>query len=178
MEVIEKWITRTRVEGLLILMLAIGYVWEARGIPSSVHTPGIPGPKVFPFMLGFVFGLSGLWMIISPEKRKTWKKKGEAGEEEQGASPPSTVSLLKKIGGEWRLSTMWIALLGYLVLMPSVGFPVSSAFLVGALFFLWGDTRWYVGIGFALAVTIVIYFCFAKGLEVRLPLGILAPLVK
>jgi hypothetical protein len=71
---------------------------------------------------------------------------------------------------------MWAVVLGYLLLMPWLGFPLATAVLLATFFLLLGETRWPVVLGLALAVTLVIYAGFALGLNVRLPLGVLAPL--
>lgn len=179
----KKLITRTRVEGLVILLMAIGYIWEAHNVPSLYKLPGVPGPTVFPLLLGIVFGMSGLWLIISPEKLRGRKSKGEgegdeAGQKKEVSSPSSKVSHRDKIESASHLGTMWVVLLGYLVLMPSLGFLVPTAVLLGTFFFLLGEKRWYKGIGLALVVTVLVYLGFAQGLGIRLPLGILAPLLK
>jgi len=173
MGAIKKTITRMRVEGLVILLLAIGYLWEAHNVPSLFQMPGVPGPTVFPLLLGIVFGGSGLWLIVSPENFWVKKKKEEPNEGKPKAFLPSDMSLGKRITREWHFGMMWIVLFGYLFAMPLLGFPLSTAVLLTAFFFLLGEKRWYVGIGLALVVTILVYLCFAKGLAIRLPLGIL-----
>jgi hypothetical protein len=173
MDGMKKKITKTRIEGLVILLLAIGYLWEAHNVPSLFQMPGVPGPTVFPVLLGIVFMGSGLWLILSPENFGSKKKKGEPKEVEAKASLPSGVSLGKRITREWHFGTMWVVLFGYLLAMPLLGFPLSTAILLAAFFFLLGEKRWYMGIGLALMVTILVYLCFAKGLAIRLPLGIL-----
>jgi len=53
--VIKAGATRSRLEGLAILLVALGYIWEARNVPDFYHMPGVPGPTTFPYILGIVF---------------------------------------------------------------------------------------------------------------------------
>ena len=73
---------------------------------------------------------------------------------------------------------MWIVVVGYLAFMPFVGFPVATFVLLAVFTFLLGEARWWVVVGLALVVTTVIHLGFAKGLNVRLPLGVLESLLK
>jgi hypothetical protein len=172
----KKIITRTRAEGFVILLLSFGYIWEAHKVPSLFQMPGVPGPTVFPWLLGIAFMGSGLWLIFSPEIFRARKNEGERKERGPETSLPSGVSLGRRIAGGWHFGTMWVVLFAYLFAMPSVGFPLSTPVLLATFFFLLGEKRWYVGIGLALVVTILVYLCFAKGLAIRLPLGVLMPL--
>jgi len=68
---------------------------------------------------------------------------------------------------------MWGLLIAYVFLMPTLGFIISSFVLLTAFIFLLVERRWYVGILIALVFTIAIYVGFTRGLQVRLPSGIL-----
>ena len=180
MDAIRHLITRTRVEGLAILLVAAGYLWEAQNVSDNFQMPGVPGPTAFPDLLGVVFGLAGLWLLISPDK---WLGKqkiaavDEDDEEEQPEPPASSgAGFWRRLAGSWHFYAMWAVVLGYLLLMPWLGFPLATAVLLATFFLLLGETRWPVVLGLALAVTLVIYAGFALGLNVRLPLGVLAPL--
>ena len=79
---ISKATRRGRLEGLAILLVAAGYLWEAHNVPDLYHMPGVPGPTTFPYILGIVFALSGLWLLLSPVEllarlRRPAKKGGE-----------------------------------------------------------------------------------------------------
>ncbi|MEW6261552.1 MAG: tripartite tricarboxylate transporter TctB family protein [Thermodesulfobacteriota bacterium] len=178
---VKKMITRSRVEGLAILLVALGFMWEARNVPTFYQVPGVPGPTTFPWILGIVFGLCGLWLLFSPDKLLT-KKKEAADEEEILDEPeaplPSLMDILRRITGDWHFYTMWLIILAYLFLMPWLGFLVATALLLAPFFFLLGERRWWLVTGLALGVTAIIYAAFALGLNVRLPLGVLTPLLK
>lgn len=168
----KKTTTTTRIEGLVILLLAIGYLWEAHNVPSLFQMPGVPGPTVFPILLGIAFTGGGLWLVLFPENLRLKKKRGPK-EVEAKTTYPFDVTLGKRIAKGWHFGTMWVVLFGYLLAMPWLGFPLSTALLLAFFFFLLGEKRWYVAIGVALIVTLLIYLCFAKGLAIRLPLGMI-----
>jgi hypothetical protein len=170
---------RSRIEGLVILLVAVGYLWEAHNVPDFYKLPGVPGPTTFPVLLGIVFGLCGLWLLISPKDLLARKKVAE----ENRVAPPQKPAvagrgLLAQIASDWHFYCLWVIIISYLYFMPSLGFPVATAFLLATFFFLLGEKRWYIIVGLALLATALIYVCFALGLNVRLPLGVLDPLVK
>ncbi len=166
MGTVKQWITRTRMEGLVILLVAGAYVWEAHNVPDLYQMPGVPGPTTFPYLLGIIFGLAGLWFLVAPD----------------GAAPRRHTAagqgLWHRLRADLHFYAMWVVILGYLALMPVVGFPVATFVLLAAFTYLLGEQRWWVVLGLALGVTLVIHLGFARGLNVRLPLGVLEPLLK
>jgi hypothetical protein len=132
--------------------------------------PGVPGPTVFPLLLGIVFALAGAWLLIHPGTR--------ADQEETGEDEKPSGSFWGGLLAHWHTCVMWGVILVYLFVMPDLGFPVATALLLLIFFVLLGETRWYVVIGLALGATLAIHLGFALGLNVRLPLGVLAPLFK
>lgn len=179
MSVIAKLITRTRIEGLIILLVAAGYLWESQNVPDIFQMEGVPGPTAFPMVLGFVFGVMGLWLVIS--RSKSMHRSLPAADEPREATSKAPAALGQfrtKIAGSWQFLAIWALVLAYLFFMPDVGFPVSTAILLAAFFSVLGERRWWVLAGLSLAATVLIYFGFAEGLNVRLPLGILEPLVR
>jgi putative tricarboxylic transport membrane protein len=154
-------ITRTRTEALVVLIGVVGYLWAGLRLPLHYQMPGVPGPTVFPLILGAIMAGGALWLLIFP------------GTEEELKKSPSGHGLWHRLLRAWRFFLMWGLLIAYVFLMPGLGFVISSAVLLAALFFLLGEKRWYLGIPIALVFTIGIYMAFAKGLHIRLPLGIL-----
>ena len=63
MDTLKQLTTRTRVEGLVIMLVAAGYLWEANNVPEFYQLPDAPGPTTFPYLLGIVFALVGLWLL-------------------------------------------------------------------------------------------------------------------
>ncbi len=166
MSSITQRITRARLEGLAILAVAVMYIWEAHNVPDLYHMPGVPGPTTFPYLLGIVFGLVGLWLLLAP------------GRTTRSAEPRLAGSFWRGLGENWHFYAMWVVILGYLALMPVVGFPVGTFVLLAAFTTLLGERRWWLVLGLALGGTLVIHLGFAGGLNVRLPLGVLEPLLK
>ena len=163
----RKLVTRARVEGLVILAVALAYLWQTRSIPSLYQMAGVPGPAAFPALVGLVFAAGGAWRML--------RGGGAADEPAEPAAPAVTAGGLS-VGA--RFYAMWAVLLAYLVLMPTLGFPVTTLAALGALFVLLGERRIAFAAGLSLAATVVMHLGFAKGLGVRLPLGILEPLWK
>ena len=168
--------TRARLEGLAILLVAGGYLWEGHNVPDLFQMPGVPGPTTFPYILGIIFALAGLWLLISPADLLA--RRQPAVEERAAKSPAPAESLGARLAAQWHFYAMWIAILGYLALMPSVGFPVATFVLLAVFTFLLGEERWWLVGSLALVVTVVIHLGFGKGLNVRLPLGVLESLLK
>ncbi len=175
-----KFVTRARVEGLVICLVALGYLVETQRIPSLYQMPGVPGPTAFPTLVGLAFAAAGLWRLVTGGGRAAAPQEADATSA-AGADPdPSTP--VPAAGGfvatHGRFYAMWAVVLAYLALMPTVGFPIATGVALVVLFALLGERRWPVTIGIAAATTAVLYFGFAKGLAVRLPLGLLERLVK
>lgn len=178
----KKLVTRARVEGLVIALVALGYLWQIQAIPAFYQMPGVPGPAAFPQVLGIALGLAGLWRLV-------WGAPADeqAVEDQQAAGDRGAVAAVDAAAGGgvkgWlaahgRFVGLWATLLGYFVFMPELGFPVASALALGAMGRLLGERRWAVVIGGAVAVTAVLHAAFAYGLGVRLPLGVLSFLGK
>lgn len=171
MIVARNVVTRARIEGLVILAVALGYLWEARSIPSLYQMPGVPGPTAFPTLVGVVFAASGLWRMLAGRGRS----EARADAAEMAAPRADGAGWLAH---SWRFYAMWAVVLAYLVLMPTLGFPVASVAALAALFALLGERRAGAVAGLSVVATAVMYLGFARGLGVRLPLGILEQLVK
>lgn len=169
-----KIVTRARVEGLVITALAGGYLLESRNIPALFQSPGVPGPAAFPTLVGTIFALGGLWRLV----RGASPAEAGAAKPEEAPAAAERGGVLAALGRGWRFYALWAAILAFLALMPIVGFPVSAAVVLAALFVLLGETRPQWVIGLSLAAPAIMYFGFVKGLGVRLPLGVLEALVK
>jgi hypothetical protein len=178
----KKLVTRARVEGLVITLVALGYIWEIRAIPAFYQTPGVPGPAAFPEVLGIVLGVSGLWRMV-------WGAPADeqAADDAEAAEARAALAAVEATAGggvkAWLVAHgkfigLWVTLLGYFVFMPELGFPLGSVLALAAMGWLLGEKRPAVlGVG-AVVVTAILYFAFADGLGVRLPLGVLSSLGK
>jgi len=107
-----------------------------------------------------------LWLLILPGRGRETEK-----------TPPKE-SPWRRLIGKWHFLLMWGLLIGYVFLLPIFGFLISSAVLLAAFFFLLGERHWYLGIFIALVFTIGIYLAFSKGVQIRLPSGILEGILR
>ena len=152
----DKLMARVRFEALIILCIVVLYVWKGLSIPAYYSLPGVPGPAIFPIILGVVMSAAALWLLIFPG-RQTSKEKAL-----------STVPrLLGVIQENWRFYLMWGMLIAYVFLLPFLGFLICSIVLLAAFFFLLGEKRWHIGILIAGVFSIGIYFLFAKALQIN-----------
>lgn len=60
-----------RIFGLVCVLVALAYIVSATQIQSSFLTDPV-GPKTFPFMIGTVAALCGLYMMIKPDPEPQW----------------------------------------------------------------------------------------------------------
>jgi len=165
-------VTRARVEGLVIALAASGYLWEAQQIPTMFQTPGVPGPTAFPTILGLALGLAGLWRLVMGAS--------VAELATDAAEPASDVAagLRGWVAAHGRFYAMWGVVLGFLALMPYVGFPVGAAVGIALMTRLLGERRWWMCATVAVVAAAVLHLAFALGLGVRLPLGLLSFVTK
>jgi hypothetical protein len=175
---LKTLVTRARVEGLVILLAALVYLREAKKIPDPFHTEGVPGPAVFPEVLGVVLALGGLWLLLMG-RRGAPAAGGETAQDggDRGQPAPRSSVLWSVIAGNWRFYTVWGIVLAYLFFMPILGFVVATFPAMAGLFILLGAKRW-PAVWIGAVSTAAIHLCFAVGLHVQLPLGILQSLVK
>lgn len=161
----KKRFTRTRIEALVILAGSAAYVWEGYRLPAFYRVPGVPGPTVFPTILGAIMAVSALWLLFS------------GGDDAAAEAPAARKDIRERFADRWHFYLMWGLLLGYVFLLPALGFVLASTILLAALFFLLGERRWIIGIPLAAGFSLLIYFLFTQGLQVRLPAGFLKGLL-
>lgn len=163
----SRHLTRTRIEAIVVLAFVAGYIWENYQLPGFYRIPGIPGPTVFPLALGIAMAACALWLLVFPEKEVA----------DDSAPQPAEPVEAQPRSGRWQFYLMWALMLGYVVWMPYLGFVASSSLLLLSLFRLLGERRWTVAVPLAIGFSLVIQIAFAKGLQIRLPAGILAGLL-
>lgn len=178
MKIAGNVVTRARVEGLVILVVALGYLWETKRIPSLYQMPGVPGPTAFPTIVGLALAGAGLWRLLMRASRQEAPEPQDERPSGAGSPEGPARGVASWLSRSWRFYAMWAVIVAYLVLMPAVGFPLATVLGLAALFGLLGERRLPVTAGLSVAATVVMYFGFAKGLGVALPLGILEQLLK
>lgn len=176
MDIAKTASPRTRIEGLVILLIAGGYLWETFNIPDFYQLPDTPGPTTFPELLGIVFAAMGLWLLLSPGDIIARIRARRDGTAPEAAAAAPAGNLFARLGLDWHFVALWIVVLGYLWFMPDLGFPIATFILLVLFTALLGETRWHILLGLSLAVTVVVFVGFKYGLNVRLPLGVLESL--
>ncbi len=174
----KRLVTRARVEGLVITLVALGYLWEIRAIPAFYQMPGVPGPAAFPEVLGIILGASGVWRLFWGAPADEQAADDEASAADHAAASGAGAGVTGWLAAHGKFIGLWAVLVGYFVFMPELGFPLASAVALAAMGALLGERRWCVlGVG-SVVVTAVLHMAFAYGLGVRLPLGVLSLLGK
>ncbi len=174
----KRLVTRARAEGLVISLVALGYLWYARAIPSLYQMPGVPGPAAFPEVLGGAFLIAGVWRLVfgapKDEQAEDDEENAEAAAEKAELANAAGGGVKGWIAAHGKFTGMWVVLLGYFVFMPEIGFGIASIAALTAMMWLLGEKRWPVSVGMAVVTTVVLYVAFVYGLGVRLPPGVLS----
>jgi hypothetical protein len=175
-------VTRARAEGLVLVLAAAAYLWEASRIPTLFQTAGVPGPTAFPELLGICLALAGAWRLLRGAPADEQAEQDQEAAEERSAMQDAERAAGGGVRG-WlaahgKFAGLWVTLVGYFVFMPELGFPVASALALVLMMRLLGETRWWLVLGGSLVTTAIVYVAFAQGLGVRLPLGLLSFLGK
>jgi putative tricarboxylic transport membrane protein len=148
------------IAGLLAAMLGLAVVLHARTFPPM---PGQPvGPSWFPTLIGAGLIVAGAVMtVVDVRLRKGGTSR--ALELEPWTARPRLV-------GNFFLVVA--ALLFYALAVDLLGFLLTATLVLSVLFLAFGVRRVRI-LPLALAVTLVIHFCFYTLLRVPLPWGVL-----
>lgn len=142
-----------RVLGIAALFFAAFLTWFGYDLEAPFSYEPV-GPKAFPLMLALIIAICGARLVY---------KGGNAVE-------PNPA------GANFRIMSMILYLAAYAFLFQWVGFIVSTAFMaifVGRLF----NGSWIKCIIGGVAMGILFFLLFDKGLDVVLPTGILGELI-
>ena len=141
--------------GIVLLGLALAYMWEARNL--GIGTPRTPAPGFFPSLLGSVLVLLCLIRMATTLRRK-------------GPEAP--------FGGLWH-GLRWnktLLILGsvtaYIFLLEPVGYLLTTLVLMAFLFKGIEPQKWWVALTGAVLSSAVTYILFRLLLQVQLPRGI------
>lgn len=61
-----------RLFGLLIVIIAITYLYLTNHLPIPFGEDEAIGPRDFPYILGSLLGLPGLWLMVKPQPGEHW----------------------------------------------------------------------------------------------------------
>jgi putative tricarboxylic transport membrane protein len=138
-----------------IFFLAVSIVVFVGSVQLGIGTARQPGP-------GFItFGASGLLGILSLIIfLRTLAKKGQSGE----AMFRSTLW--------WRVVLSGIMILGYALLMPILGYLITTFLLMFLLYSMIHEQKWYWVIISSLLSSLGSYYLFSKLLNCQFPDGL------
>jgi len=108
------------------------------------------GPATFPLMIGGLMLVCSAWLFFQSFRPS------------EGSRPPWT--------GYLAAASLWVLLLGYVLVFDGLGFPLSTALFLAAALRLLGVRPWWKVVLYTLAFTAGLYYAFTA-LDVRLPTG-------
>lgn len=139
-----------RIFGGIGFVIAIFFAWQASIIQESFLTDAV-GPKVFPYIIAAVMGISSVYFLVKPDPEPHWPRAGRLAE----------------------IVLAVLVLAAYAELLPVAGFVVATAIAAAYL-------TWRLGsrpiesliIGIATSVGIYVIFHLVLGLSLaRGPFG-------
>ena len=148
---------RNIIAALVLLVIGLGYGVLTSQLPTR-SLPDTPGPPFFPWINTIVILSLSATLLLQ----------GLVG---AGGSTPSFAGA--------RCRTTWAlgAFVVYLMVLPGLGFIVSTAPFFAALMILFGELRLLrVAVG-AILATLFLYLLFRHGFGVFLPAGLLKGIV-
>jgi putative tricarboxylic transport membrane protein len=143
---IMAWLTADRVAALLFLAVVALYGWGSTALSAALQVD-VVGPGFFPKILA-VFGLvMGLLLLFQREARR----KAECGSADSGSAFTSLLPAL--------------LLLGYVLALEPVGFPLATLVFLTVTFRYLGHPGWLSASLLSAVVTAVIFGLFFVGLD-------------
>ncbi len=139
-----------RVFGMLMLIIAVAYGYEATQFPIPFGGQESVGPETFPIMLSLLLGVSSIYMILRPDPDEKW----------------APTAMLIELG------IVVLSLLAFAWAIEPVGFMPAAALVVSFI-------SWRMGASITKSLitgvssSVVIFFLFNNVLELALPLGLL-----
>jgi putative tricarboxylic transport membrane protein len=141
-----------RIFGLVATILALAYIVSANQTQTSFLTDPI-GPKGFPVLIGIVWAISGMVMVLRPDKEPDWPA-------------------LRTFGA---LAFAVIILIGYAYALKPLGFLLPTAVAAGILSYQISPNpknAIFAGIGLSIGLFVIFKFALGLGL-VAFPKGLL-----
>lgn len=139
-----------RILGILLLLLAVSYGWEAAHFPQPFGGSEVVGPETFPLLLAVVLGLSSVYMIVRPDPDEDW---------------PHTRMLLE-------LGVVLLVLAVFATLLQPVGFIPATTLMVGVLCWRMG-AKPVAALATGVGSAVVVFALFNFVLDLHLPAGLL-----
>jgi putative tricarboxylic transport membrane protein len=146
-------------------IIAIAFlIFSAVYLTASLFLPwgrtGKPGPGLVPVSVGIAMTILSLLHVI----QVFFFEKGHPSEKGGGVLQRKDVL---------RVAGVVICLVVYMILFPTLGYTLSTVFLVGATLRLLAMHGWTRIVLISVATSVLSYYIFCTILEVQLPRGIL-----
>lgn len=148
----RKSVTGDRVAGGIFVLLGIVSFIEGLRL-RPLRARGMPGDDAFPTLLGLVMVGLGAYLAIKSSRQPrpvSWPDRQQA------------VSMLAS----------GAILVGYWLLLPFLGFPVSTFMASAGLFYNFGHYRWHVCLLLSAVVTAAFHVLFVTWLTMPFPEGV------
>ena len=156
-------LTQNVVSGIVCLALSLGMLVLTRGLPQSGFVP--VGPDFYPrIVLVIMAVLSALLIAVD-----LWPQGAQGAEAPAAAEPAPEKRNYRLVGVTYAVFT------GYVILLPLVGYRVSTFIFVAALQAVFEPPRgargWVLLMVSGLATSLATYIVFNDYLSVLLPRG-------
>lgn len=155
--------TRDGIAGLICLVLSIGMLVLTRGLPHSSLVP--IGPDFYPRIVLVVMAVLSAMLIASD----LWRKRSPAAAASAAVAPQPEERNYRLVG------ITYAVFAGYVILLPLVGYRVSTFLFMAALQSVFEPPRtarrWGMVLVSALAAAALTYVVFNDYLSVLLPRG-------
>ena len=142
-----------RISGLFLIGFSILICLGS--IKLGIGTLGNMGPGFVPFLVSAILFILSLLILVG------------IGERYEGKEERSSLGWKKflKPGG------LIIALFGYTLLLETLGYMITTFFLMSHMLFISGPKKWSVNI-FVAAIVVILSFAGFRWLQVQLPIGV------
>ena len=144
-----------RIAALLLLLVVALYGWEGAKLTAALQVDVI-GPGFFPKILTAIGVMLGVLLFIRRSPRE--------GDDKNAAKQGSDLVALAPLA----------FLLAYVLALEPVGFPLATAAFLAITFRYLGHPTWKGALFHAVVITAVVFGLFHFGLDIKLPLGVLA----
>lgn len=146
----EKFST-DRIAGLIMLVVAIGYIFLANGLKPTLLSSNEPlGPGAFPLLLGALFALFSILLMIKPTPNPEW---------------PAADAWAK-------MALILLTFVIYAYLLKPLGFVIATSLEMLALSLIFAGPPLKSAVA-SLGFSLFLYLLFSYALGLGLPKGIL-----
>jgi len=148
----RKSVTGDRIAGAIFVLLGIVSFIEGLRL-RPLRARGMPGDDAFPTLLGLVMVGLGAFLAVKASRQErpvSWPDR------QQGVSMLASGAIL----------------VGYWLILPYLGFPISTFIATAGLFYTIGHYRWHVCLFLSAIVTATFHGLFVTWLTMPFPEGV------